>query len=66
MPVAAPAEPRIGAALSVLVARSVGMPGGITAGQAWESESLIDVAKLLEKLKSPVTGDCVASFVLGE
>jgi geranylgeranyl diphosphate synthase type II len=40
---AAPAEPQIAAALSLILARSVGMPGGITAGQAWESESLIDI-----------------------
>ena len=40
---AAPAEPQIAAALSLILARSVGMPGGITAGQAWESESRIDL-----------------------
>ena len=40
---AAPAEPQVAAALSLMLARSVGMPGGITAGQAWESESLIDI-----------------------
>jgi geranylgeranyl diphosphate synthase type II len=40
---AAPADPQVAAALSLILARSVGMPGGITAGQAWESESLVDV-----------------------
>ncbi len=40
---AAPADPQAAAALTLLVARSVGMPHGITAGQGWESESEIDV-----------------------
>lgn len=40
----AAADPQIAAALSLIVARAVGMPGGITAGQAWESEAEIDVA----------------------
>jgi geranylgeranyl diphosphate synthase type II len=40
---AAVADPQRAAALSVIVARATGMPYGITAGQAWESESLVDV-----------------------
>lgn len=39
---AAPADPQAAAALTLLVARAVGMPNGITAGQGWESESQID------------------------
>ena len=35
---AAASDPMRAAALSVVLARSVGMPGGIVAGQAWESE----------------------------
>lgn len=41
---AAPADPQAAAALTLLVARAVGMPHGITAGQGWESETEIDVA----------------------
>ncbi|WP_333833223.1 polyprenyl synthetase family protein [Rubrimonas sp.] len=41
---AAPADPQTAAALSLIVARAVGAPGGIVAGQAWESEPQIDVA----------------------
>ncbi len=41
---AAPAEPITAAAVSLIVARAVGMPGGIVAGQAWESEPEIDLA----------------------
>jgi geranylgeranyl diphosphate synthase type II len=41
---AAPADPHAAAAVSLLVARSVGMPGGIVAGQGWESEDEIDFA----------------------
>ncbi len=41
---AAPADPTAAAALSLIVARSVGMPNGITAGQGWESEAEIDVS----------------------
>ena len=40
---AAPADPARAAALSLIVARAVGMPHGITAGQAWESEADVDV-----------------------
>ena len=40
---AAPADPQAAAALTLLVARAVGMPHGITAGQGWESEAEIDV-----------------------
>jgi len=40
---AAPADPARAAALSLIVARAVGMPHGITAGQAWESEAAVDV-----------------------
>lgn len=41
---AAPSEPVTAAAVSLIVARAVGMPGGIVAGQAWESEDEIDLA----------------------
>jgi geranylgeranyl diphosphate synthase type II len=41
---AAPSEPITAAAVSLIVARAVGMPGGIVAGQAWESEADIDLA----------------------
>jgi geranylgeranyl diphosphate synthase type II len=41
---AAPADPQAAAALSLIVARAVGMPGGIVAGQGWESETAIDYA----------------------
>lgn len=41
---AAPADPQAAAALSLGVARAVGMPGGIVAGQGWESEDEIDCA----------------------
>ena len=41
---AAPIDPQASAALSLVVAKSVGMPMGIVAGQGWESESRIDVA----------------------
>jgi geranylgeranyl diphosphate synthase type II len=63
---AAPAEPRIGAALSLLVARGVGMPRGITAGQAWESEAAIDVdayhrAKTGALFVAATTGGAVAA-----
>ncbi|TVQ56777.1 MAG: geranylgeranyl pyrophosphate synthase [Rhodobacteraceae bacterium] len=41
---AAPADAQAAAALTLILARAVGMPHGITAGQAWESEARIDVA----------------------
>jgi len=41
---AAPADPQAAAALTLVVARAVGMPNGITAGQGWESEAQIDYA----------------------
>jgi len=41
---AAPADPQAAAALTLVVARAVGMPNGITAGQGWESEAEIDYA----------------------
>lgn len=41
---AAAADAMRAAALSVVLARSVGMPGGIVAGQAWESEPHPDLA----------------------
>ncbi|MFN3613991.1 MAG: polyprenyl synthetase family protein, partial [Rubrimonas sp.] len=40
---AAPADPQAAAALTLAVARAVGMPNGITAGQGWESEDDIDL-----------------------
>jgi geranylgeranyl diphosphate synthase type II len=40
----AAAEPLRAAALATVLARSVGMPGGIVAGQAWESEPDPDIA----------------------
>lgn len=40
---AAPADPQAAAALTLAVARAVGMPNGITAGQGWESEAEIDL-----------------------
>ena len=42
---AAPVDPASAAALSLVVAKSVGMPRGITAGQGWESEDRIDLAE---------------------
>ena len=33
------------APLSLILARSVGMPNGIAAGQAWESEPCVDLAR---------------------
>lgn len=39
------AAPALLGRLCALVAQSVGMPGGIVAGQAWESESEIDLAR---------------------
>jgi geranylgeranyl diphosphate synthase type II len=39
----APADPQAAAALTLAVARAVGMPNGITAGQGWESEDDIDL-----------------------
>ncbi|MFN7754092.1 MAG: polyprenyl synthetase family protein [Pseudomonadota bacterium] len=41
----AAASPRRLAALVNIVARAVGMPGGIVAGQAWESESHVGLAE---------------------
>lgn len=41
----AAASPRRLAALVGIVARAVGMPGGIVAGQAWESESHVGLAE---------------------
>lgn len=40
---AAPADPAAAAAVTLVVARAVGMPHGITAGQGWESETAVDV-----------------------
>ena len=40
---AASVDPAASAALSLVLARSVGMPRGITAGQGWESEARIDL-----------------------
>jgi geranylgeranyl diphosphate synthase, type II len=39
----APAAPLRAAALVRIVARAVGMPGGIVAGQAWECESCVEL-----------------------
>ena len=41
---AAVADPLRSAALATVLARSVGMPIGIVAGQAWESESEVDLS----------------------
>lgn len=41
---AAPADPLRAATVAGVVARAVGMPGGIVAGQAWELESACDLA----------------------
>jgi geranylgeranyl diphosphate synthase type II len=41
---AAPADPAAAASISLAIAKGVGMPRGITAGQGWESEADIDVA----------------------
>jgi geranylgeranyl diphosphate synthase type II len=41
---AAKSDPAAACALSLAIAQSVGMPGGITAGQGWESEREIDLA----------------------
>jgi geranylgeranyl diphosphate synthase type II len=40
---AAPAQPSRAAALSLVLSRGVGTPGGAVAGQAWESEPEIDL-----------------------
>ncbi len=42
---AAPVDPAASAALSLVIAKAVGMPRGITAGQGWESEPAIDLAE---------------------